>query len=75
MKEKSERLIYWLIGEDPILRSEHSKERASKQSGKKNQRGSNSSKFSKEQISRQINFHEMFQRFSETFAIYQFRST
>lgn len=37
MKGKGERLTYWLIGEDPILRSERSKERASKRnSSKKN---------------------------------------
>lgn len=30
MKGKGDRLTYWLIGEDPILRSERSKERASK---------------------------------------------
>jgi len=35
MKGKGERLTYWLIGEDPLLRSKRSKERASKQSGKK----------------------------------------
>lgn len=33
MKGKGERLTYWLIGEDPILRSKRSKERASKRSG------------------------------------------
>ncbi|XP_014478817.1 PREDICTED: guanylate cyclase 32E isoform X2 [Dinoponera quadriceps] len=37
MKGKGERLTYWLIGEDPILRSERSKERTSKRnSSKKN---------------------------------------
>jgi len=35
MKGKGERLTYWLIGEDLILRSKRSKERASKQSGDK----------------------------------------
>ncbi|XP_018338733.1 PREDICTED: guanylate cyclase 32E-like [Trachymyrmex septentrionalis] len=35
MKGKGERLTYWLIGEDPLLRSKRSKERASKQSDKK----------------------------------------
>lgn len=33
MKGKGERLTYWLIGEDPILRSERSKERANKRNG------------------------------------------
>lgn len=33
MKGKGERLTYWLIGEDPILRSKRNKERASKRSG------------------------------------------
>ncbi|XP_025987101.2 guanylate cyclase 32E [Solenopsis invicta] len=32
MKGKGERLTYWLIGEDPILRSKRNKERASKRS-------------------------------------------
>lgn len=32
MKGKGERLTYWLIGEDPILRSKRSNERASKRS-------------------------------------------
>lgn len=37
MKGKGERLTYWLIGEDPILRSERSKERRNKRnSSKKN---------------------------------------
>ncbi|XP_011145363.1 guanylate cyclase 32E [Harpegnathos saltator] len=37
MKGKGERLTYWLIGEDPILRSTRSEERASKRnSSKKN---------------------------------------
>ncbi|KAG5320428.1 GCY3E cyclase, partial [Pseudoatta argentina] len=35
MKGKGDRLTYWLIGEDPLLCSKRSKERASKQSGKK----------------------------------------
>lgn len=33
MKGKGERLTYWLIGEDPILRSKRNKERVSKRSG------------------------------------------
>lgn len=32
MKGKGERLTYWLIGEDPILRNKRNKERASKRS-------------------------------------------
>ncbi|XP_032675177.1 guanylate cyclase 32E isoform X2 [Odontomachus brunneus] len=34
MKGKGDRLTYWLIGEDPILRSQRSKERANKRSKK-----------------------------------------
>ncbi|XP_067205075.1 guanylate cyclase 32E [Linepithema humile] len=33
MKGKGERLTYWLIGEDPILRSKRNKERVSKRNG------------------------------------------
>ncbi|XP_025074947.1 guanylate cyclase 32E [Pogonomyrmex barbatus] len=33
MKGKGERLTYWLIGEDPILRGKRNKERASKRNG------------------------------------------